>query len=274
MSSGALWGTSFSALASARLAVYDEILVPRMFEPWARLLVQMLRVKPGEAVLDVACGPGVVARAAAERVGPSGRVTGCDVSEGMLGLARSKAISDGAAAVAYHEASADALPFQDGTIDVVTCQQGLQFFPDRPAAAREMRRVLRPGGRVGITVWTAIENSPPFDALVAGLEEAAEAELAARYRAGPYAFTNGEELQALLDSAGFEDVVVAQPTLPVTFEGGAAQIVSTLAVTPLADAVAAMSVVQRERFVAAVERRTGHAPVNSTLQANIALGHR
>ncbi len=245
-----------------------------MFEPWARLLVQMLRVKPGEAVLDVACGPGVVARAAAERVGPSGRVAGCDLSEGMLGLARSKPVPEGAASVAYAEAPADALPFEESVFDVVTCQQGLQFFPDRPAAAREMRRVLRPGGRVGITVWTAIENSPPFDALAAGIEEAADAELAARYRAGPYAFTDGDALQALLGGAGFEDVVVAQPTLPVTFEGGAAQIVSTLAVTPLADAVGAMSAVQRERLVAAMTRRLGEGPVNSTLQANIALGHR
>jgi ubiquinone/menaquinone biosynthesis C-methylase UbiE len=253
--------------------VYDEILVPRMFEPWATQLVRMLRVKPGETVLDVACGPGVVARVAAEHVGPSGRVAGCDASEGMLSLARSKEVPDGAAPVTYVEASADALPFQDGAFDVVTCQQGIQFFPDRLAAAREMYRMLRPGGRVGITAWTAIENSPPFDALAAGLE-AADAELAARYRAGPYAFTDGDELQALLDSAGFDDVVVAQPTLPVSFEGGAAQIRSTLAVTPVADAVAGMSVVQRERLVAAMAQRLGDGPVDSTLQANIALGHR
>jgi SAM-dependent methyltransferase len=165
MGSGAerIWETSFGGLAGRGVEIYDEVMVPRMFEPWAQLLVDRLEAAVGEAVLDVACGPGSVTRIVAARVGATGRVTGCDLSAPMLALARSKPAVPGHAAIDYHQAPADRLPVPDGSYDAVTCQQGLQFFSDRPAALREMRRALRQGGRVGIVVWTPIENSPPFE---------------------------------------------------------------------------------------------------------------
>jgi ubiquinone/menaquinone biosynthesis C-methylase UbiE len=267
------WGVSFGGLAAAGAEVYDRVMVPRMFEPWARLLVDRLEVAAGEAVLDVACGPGSVTRILAGRVGETGRVTGCDLSEPMLALARTKPATAGDATIDYHQASADRLPVPDGSYDVVTCQQGLQFFPDRLAALREMRRTLRAGGRVGIVVWTSIENSPPFDALAAGVEEIAGEELAQRYRNGPFGLTDARELSGLLADAGFDDVHISQDALPVSF-AGPAQVVATLAVTPLAAEVDRLTPSARQQLVAAVARRTGEGAIESQLEANIAFARR
>ena len=85
------WGTSFATASLSAMSIYDEIMVPRLFEPWAGLLLDQLDLRSGQAVLDVACGPGTVTRQAAHRVGRSGRVTGCDLSPSMLELARAKA---------------------------------------------------------------------------------------------------------------------------------------------------------------------------------------
>lgn len=267
----ASWRTSFAGLAGSHLAVYDEVMVPRMFDPWARLLMEMVEVKAGEAVLDIACGPGTVARVAAERAGPTGRVVGCDLSPGMLERARAKGPVDGGAPLEYREGPADALPAADAEFDVVTCQHGVQFFPDRPGAVREMRRVLRPGGLSGVAVWRAIEHLPPLAALGAGVEEVAGRELADRYRGGPFGFGEPDALGKLFEDAGFTEVTVTERVLPIRFEGGPAQVVSTLAPTPIAEGIDQLSAEQKAALVAAVARRTGDGPIDSYLTANVAV---
>jgi len=132
---------------------YERVLVPAIFAPWAADLVALAKLRPGERVLDLACGTGVVARLAAERVGPEGDITGLDLNESMLEVARSQPIPAGAAAVAWVQSSALAMRVPDSSFDVVLCQQGIQFFPDRPQALREMIRVLVPGGRMFASVW-------------------------------------------------------------------------------------------------------------------------
>jgi len=264
------WGTSFGRLAAAGVQIYDQVMVPRMFEPWGRRLVDRLKIVSGEAVLDVACGPGSVTRILAARVGVTGLVTGCDLSEPMLALARSKPARPDDAPIDYRHASADRLPVPDESYDAVTCQQGLQFFPNRLAALREMHRALRPGGRAGIVVWTPIQNSPPFDALANGVEEVAGEELAERYRNGPFGLTDPRKLRRLLADAGFDAVQICQETLPVNFDG-AAQVVTTLAVTPLAAEIDQLTTADRQRLVQSVARRTGGGAIKSQLEATVAL---
>jgi SAM-dependent methyltransferase len=254
--------------------VYASVMGPSMFTPWAELLLDELELAAGEALLDVACGPGSVARPAAARVGTSGRVTGCDLSPAMLAVAAAKPPVDGGAPIEYHEAPAERLPVADGAFDVVTCQQGLQFFPDRPGAVTEMRRVLRPGGRVGIAVWAEIDRCAPFRALADGIEAIAGADLAVRYRRGPWGFPDPEPLGALLEQAGFDLVRVARRALPVTFRGGAAQLVSTLVTTPLASEFEQLPEAQRRQLVDAVAARTGSGPIESRLESNVALARR
>src|SRR5215213_6034773 len=163
---------------------YERDLVPAIFAAWAPILVDAANVRPDEHLLDVACGTGAVTRIAAERVGDGGRVVGLDVNGAMLGVARTSAVPAGAS-IEWCEASALEMPLPDAAFDVVLCQQGLQQFPDRPAALAEMRRVLRPGGRLAAAVWAEIEHSPGFAALVAALGRHV-GEAAANNRRAPF----------------------------------------------------------------------------------------
>jgi SAM-dependent methyltransferase len=217
------------------MATYDEVFVPRLFTPWAEVLLDRVGVREGDAVLDVATGPGTVARLAAARVGETGRVTGVDLSPAMLAIARAKG-----GGVEYVASPADALAVDDGAYDVVTCQQGLQFFPDKPAALREMRRASREGARLGVAVWRAIEESPFFAALRDAVGRALGADAAALYAGGPWGMTGEDALAELVSAAGFGDVTVTAERLPVTFEGGPSQVLATLAAASVAPMVRAL----------------------------------
>jgi SAM-dependent methyltransferase len=172
--------------------VYERELVPAVFAAWAPLVVDLAAPQPGERVLDVACGTGVVARLAAQRVGGTGQVVGLDLNPGMLAVAAGVAppASPTWAPITWREASALALPLADATFDIVYCQLGLQFFADRPVALREMARVLVPGGRVALMVWRALQYSPGFGVLAAALERYVSVEAAAIMRA-PFALGGG-----------------------------------------------------------------------------------
>jgi|HubBroStandDraft_6_1064221.scaffolds.fasta_scaffold213912_2 SAM-dependent methyltransferase len=246
------WGTSFWTASVSAMSVYDEIMVPRLFDPWADFLLDQLKPQSGQSVLDVACGPGTVTRKAAFRVGPSGRVSGCDFSPAMLELARSKSV-DGGAPIEYLECSADALDVPDDAYDVVTCQQGLQFFPDRPAALAEMRRALRPGGAVGIAVWCDIVECPPFAALKSALGQILGTDVADAYGAGPWGFGDAEALARVVSESGFTDVEVRKAELPLNFEGGPAQLLLTLRAASVATTIAQLSEAELAALAAAVE---------------------
>jgi ubiquinone/menaquinone biosynthesis C-methylase UbiE len=249
------------------MGVYDDVFVPRLFTPWAQVLLDEVGIRPGEAVLDVACGPGSVTRLAAERVGPTGRVVGCDFSAAMLALARGKATPSEAAPVEYVEAPADALPVAVESFEVAVCQQGLQFFPDQSAALDELYRALRPGGRLGIAVWSAIGDSPVFQAMYEALSEATGDELADRYRAGPWGLAEARDLHGLILAAGFEDVRVELRTVDVAFEGGAAQFATTLAASGIAAEIEALPPEQRRELSQAFEKRTSRLTRDGTLRS-------
>lgn len=171
---------------------YEEFLVPTLFEPWARLLLDEVNLQP--VVLDVATGPGTVARLAAARLGSKGRVVATDIALPMLDIARAKPVAAGTARIEYVESPAAPLAAANGTFDAVLCQQGLQFFPDRPAALREMHRVLKPNGRAAIAVWTQIERNQIFAAFHAALRATVNAELADLIL-GPFSWPSGATLR-------------------------------------------------------------------------------
>src|SRR5919202_915011 len=138
--------------------LYQRYLVPAITALWAADLIERAAPRSGVRVLDVACGTGVVARLAAERIG-TGRVVGLDINGAMLAVARSVP-QNGGPPIEWQEGSVLQMPFTDGAFDVVLCQLGLQFFPDRPAALREMWRVLGSGGRVAPPVSRAVVAKP------------------------------------------------------------------------------------------------------------------
>ena len=174
--------------------IYEGFFVPAIFGPWTEELLVRVRPRAGERVLDVACGTGIVARSIAPLVGPDGSVVGVDVQPGMLEVARA---AD--SAVEWVEATAESLPFADASFDAVVCQQGLQFFPDRPAALAEMRRVLAAGGRLGLSVWREVERQGIF----LEFDAAVDRHLGEREPEPPFLLGDPEELRELVEGAGF-----------------------------------------------------------------------
>jgi SAM-dependent methyltransferase len=247
------WGASFASASTSAMSFYDEIMVPRLFEPWAELLLDQTNPQSGHAVLDVACGPGTVTRLAARRVGPSGRVVGCDLSPAMLELARSKNPVEGSAPIEYLERPADSLGVPDDDFDVVTCQQGLQFFPDRPAALSEMRRALRPGGQLGVAVWCTISECPPFAAMGEALGRVLGTETAEAYENGPWGFGAPEPLARLVQESGFTNVNVRKHELPLIFEGGPGQLMLTLHAASVATTLAQLPEEEMSALAEAIE---------------------
>ena len=116
--------------------IYESFFVPALSAPWAEDLLRRTAPRPGERVLDVACGTGIVARRVAPRVGPTGRVVGVDPNLGMLAVARAAAAAEGVS-IEWREGRAEALPVEDAAFDLVCCQVALMFFEDRAAALRE-----------------------------------------------------------------------------------------------------------------------------------------
>ena len=144
---------------------YESFFVPALFAPWAELVADSVGIPPSATVLDVACGTGILARTISSRLGPSGSVTGLDINEEMLAVARGLA-----ARIDWRQGDATALPFGDSSFDRVVCQFGLMFFPDPGKALAEMVRVLEPGGRLGIAVWDNVERCEEYSKLTALLD--------------------------------------------------------------------------------------------------------
>jgi SAM-dependent methyltransferase len=187
-----------SGQVSAQAAeVYESFFVPALFAPWAPRLCDAARLRPGQSVLDVACGTGVAAREAARR---GCRVTGVDLNPGMLDVARRRAPG-----LEWIPGRAESLPVDSGRFDAVLCQFGLMFFEDRPQALREMRRALKPGGRLALAVWDAVEHAPGYAAMIRLLERLFGPTAAAALRA-PFSLGNPDDLRRLLPDAQVDTV--------------------------------------------------------------------
>jgi ubiquinone/menaquinone biosynthesis C-methylase UbiE len=237
--------------------LYQRYLVPVVTALWATDLTDRATLQPRERVLDVACGTGVVARIAAERVGPAGRVAALDLNPGMLAVARSLPAVTGAV-IDWHEGSVLVLPFSNAAFNVVLCQLGLQFFPDRPTALQEMRRVLERGGRLALNVFGPIEHNPATHALATALDRHVHLDASVAKRA-EHALANTEQLRTLVAGAGFRDVEIHTASKLVRFLSPADYVRIQLAATPLASLIAQYDAAGRERLVEALIEDVGAA---------------
>ncbi len=179
---------------------YERFFVPSIGRPLAVDLVREAELRPGERVLDAACGTGVVARLAAAEVGPEGEVAGIDVNPGMLAVA---AAVDPDPGIEWHEGSVEEIPLADDSFDAVICQLSLQFVEDRTRALRDMRRVLAPGGRLTLNVPGPI--SPVFETLADAMARHVDPQAGGFVRA-VFDLFEEEEVRELLQGAGFQDV--------------------------------------------------------------------
>jgi ubiquinone/menaquinone biosynthesis C-methylase UbiE len=214
-------------------ANYERFFVPAIGAPLATDLIQLAALRQGERVLDIACGTGVVARLASQQVGATGTVAGLDVNPGMLAVARSA--TPPGMPIEWHEASAEAMPIPDASFDVVLCQLGLQFMPDKRAALREMQRVLVRDGRL-------ILNVPgPTPRLFTTMGEALARHVgaeAAGFVNHVFSLHDTAEIQNLISGAGFHDVSVQSDTKPLRLPAPEEFLWQYVHSTPLGGAVA------------------------------------
>jgi SAM-dependent methyltransferase len=181
---------------------YQDKLVPALMEEWAPRIVDAAGIRSGHRILDVACGTGVLARAAASRTGPGGAVTGLDLDPGMLAVAAR--LSPG---IRWQQGTAETLPFPDRTFDAVVSQFGLMFFPEPATALREMMRVLLPGGRLVVAVWASLAATPAYAAETALVERLAGAAAADALRM-PFALGETGRMTELFLAAGISGATI------------------------------------------------------------------
>lgn len=215
--------------------VYELFWVAAQMGPAAEELVSTAGVGAGHRVLDVACGTGVVARIAAALSGAPANVTGTDLNAGMLEAADRFAATGGVPGIEWIECDAASMPLLDGAFDVVLCQQGLQFMPDKPGAMAEMVRVLKPGGTIALSVWKTRS----------ALGEAFATVLDRKYGAGTtapweivYSLGDRDRLHELATDVGLKDAHVALDVKFARFPDTAAFVTGALAGSPLAGALA------------------------------------
>ena len=177
-------------------------------------------------------------------------MVGLDINSGMLAVARSLPPVAGVL-IEWHEASVLGMPFSDGAFDVVLCQLGLQFFPDRPAALREMWRVLSPGGRLGLSVFSAIEHTPAANALANALERHLGPG-ASKTKRTEHSLADADELRNLVTGAGFRDATIRTTTQQIRFPSPREYARVQLAATPMAALASGMERERRDALVDAI----------------------
>jgi ubiquinone/menaquinone biosynthesis C-methylase UbiE len=236
-------------LESNSAEAYERYLATA-FSPWADALTAAAELVPGERVLDVACGTGIVARHAARRVGPTGSVVGVDVNDAMLAVARTVS-TDARPPIEWREGDAANLPFPDRHFDAVFCQQAVQFFSAPLTALREMRRLLAAGGRAAISVCRPIEFCPEYQTLADALERWVGAEAAAMMRS-PFSRWSVAELKALVASAGFERVRVRIEVASLRYPSAAEFLRREAASSPLAGAIGTLDAKRRTELIRAL----------------------
>lgn len=191
--------------------LYERILVPALFAPFAGRLVELARCPPGGALLDVACGTGAVSRAAT--AAGCGRVVGLDAAARMLAQASGEGVE-------WVEGDAAALPFEDAAFDALTCGFGLMFFRRPVPALVELRRVLRPRGHLAASVWCGLEANPELATLGEALRNVAGGR-AARILAVAFRMGDPGPLQWLVERAGFHDVEIHRESREARFASAA-----------------------------------------------------
>ena len=229
-------------------AAYERVMVPAVFGPWAKDLLDTVALAPGMRVLDVACGTGIVARLAAPQVGPAGWVVGLDTNEAMLAVAHAQPAPIGAQ-IEWRQGDATKLPFPDEQFDRVLCQHGLQYLPDRTLALREMKRVLVLGGRLALSVFSQSIGHQIFEHTAAQFV----GEKAAAIMREPFALADLDELSGCIKKVELSPVDMHTKTLSARF-ASASDFIDYQFGGRLANAVSTLSEERRAALVAALRK--------------------
>lgn len=183
---------------------YERFFVPAIFNQWPPVMIAAAGVNEGDDVLDAGCGTGVLTRELTHHVRDAGSATGLDLSESMLGVARSRCPD-----AIFRQGNVTDLPFEDQSFDVVVSSFMLMFVPDPEKAVSEMRRVLRTGGRLVVSVWQDLENNVVYRELVDATREVAD-DASATSMAWPFTMGQSGRLQEIFRAAGVEELAISE----------------------------------------------------------------
>lgn len=257
-------------LSTEQARAYDDVFVPALFAQWVPTLLARAGVTPGQRVLDVACGTGVVARQAADVVGRTGTVTGIDLNPAMIEVARERA-----SAIDWLVGDAVDLPMDRDTFDVVLCQSALFFFADAQQAVREMARVVRVGGAVALQTYAGLDEQPAYGPFVASVARHAGDE--ARDLMGTY-WSRGDlgGLRSLLANAGLVTAAADSVLGHVRFPSIDAFVSTEIRATPLASRVddATCAAILEETRQALADREEPDGSVVLPIRACFVAGHK
>lgn len=190
---------------------YESLFVPALFEAWTKHLIDNAGVREGSHVLDVACGTGVLARAALARAGETGRVVGADPAPGMLAAAEE--IETG---IEWILCGAEALDVADESFDCIVSQFGMMFFEDLQKSANEMFRALKPGGSLAVAVWRSVEHNPAYADIISLLEQQVGTAAADALRL-PFSLGDAGKVTAVLEASGFSNLKFEVKTESASF---------------------------------------------------------
>jgi SAM-dependent methyltransferase len=182
--------------------------------PLAERLLDLTAPRPGERVLELACGPGGVGLAAAERVVPGGEVVVSDVAPAMTAVAAARARELGLRNVITRDLDLEFIDEPDASFDVVLCREGLMLVPEPSRAAAEIRRVLRPGGRVALAVWGPRARNPWLGIVFDTVSEQLAVPMPPPGIPGPFSLESPDDLAAVLSAGGLEDVEISEFPTP------------------------------------------------------------
>ena len=234
-------------LAGNAAEIYERIMVPLWFGRWAEALIDHMALKPGERVLDVACGTGVTTRLAKRNVGASGKVDGLDINASML--AQAATLADGLD-IGWLERDVADSGLPDGGYDVILSQHGYHYFPDKPAALGEFHRLLSPGGRFGYSIWDG--HSPYTRAICAAVERHISPEIARKQRSQRETPT-ADALAEAAQAAGFREVEVIRQELMIDVPRAPEFVPQHLGSMPIAAAFLALPDAEKTRLISDVE---------------------
>ena len=219
-------------LESESAELYEKYLVPGWFNALTAITIDYAGDLTGKSLLDIATGTGIVPRFAAKKIGDKGKIVGIDINKGMLAVAAKLSIPH--TELLYGDA--EKLPFDSSAFDIVTCSQGFQFFPDKNAAASEMYRVLRTGGRAVLATWSSLTENPAHEMLVNAIEKHYGKD-AAKYLYPPFAYVDKAMMRENFETAGFKGILIKTHEISSAFANPIDFVTGMVGATPAAAVV-------------------------------------
>lgn len=251
--------------------LYERLLVPLIFEDYARDLAERVALVEPQDVLETAAGTGVVTRALASRLPTNVRYVATDLNQPMLDHAAAKQSDKNR--VTWQQADALALPFEDQKFDVVVCQFGAMFFPDKVAAYREARRVLKPRGHLFFNVWDRISANEFADVVIEALAAFFPQDPPRFLARTPHGYHDVEKIREELTAAGFADVIIETVDHRSRAASPRDPAIAYCQGTPLRNEIEARDASRLEEATTAaadaIARRFGHGPVDGLIRAHV-----